>query len=171
MFLMVFRPWRLILRPHFAVALLFVFGVAISAPPPRPKPPTVKRVTLPEGNVTFQNVKTKEGILIRATAGTVVVQGKQLYYGDDKIAMLIRATEKGTEFVYGWGLEGEWEGSGNHDFGGKWITIDGTSTDKPGLTRYIVPESPKAEKLEAGSVYLVTPSVKFVAKEKPKARP
>lgn len=148
------------MRVAVAFALLLVASQSLAAPAPRRREGAVRRIILPAGAVKCENVKTPGGVVVRVTAGKVVVEGKRLFLGDGKVAMVIEATDQGMRFVHAWGMQGESESTGTIG-GGKFFVIDGTHTDQPGAAWLLEPDCPTADKLEAGSVYLVTPSIHF----------
>jgi hypothetical protein len=149
------------MRLALALALLLA---AAARPAPAPRPPddskVVKRVTLPAGAVKWENVKTPRGVVVRVTAGKVVVEGKRLFYGDGKVATEIVATEKGMLFVHYRGGTGPSASTGPDSYGVETV-LGGTYTHGPGATWYVEPDAPTADKLKPGSVYVITPSIKF----------
>jgi hypothetical protein len=164
----------------FALSLLVILSQFLSqvvmapveaAPAPEHKKESeVKTIKLPPGDVKWENVKTKDGMIIRVTCGKNTTEGKCLFYGDGKVAIKVVATDEGMEFVHAWGMEGPGESSGSLDGDGKWFVINGSQTDKPGMIWLLEPDAPTAGDLKAGNVYIVTPSIKFERKARPDKR-
>jgi hypothetical protein len=155
-----------------ALALLPAGLLAAPAPPPPDDSKVVKRIVLPSGPVKWERGKTKVGVVVRVSAGKVTAQGKRLFYGDGKVALEVEATEKGMRFLHTWGTEGPIESSGgpDPDIFGPGIIFGGTCTHMPGLTWFLKPGAPTADRLKPGSVYIITPSIKFKRKH-PEVRP
>jgi hypothetical protein len=148
--------------PGVFIAAGLLAGVAFAAPSPTPKEPKekVKQVKLPAGPVKMETVKTKEGRVVRITAGKVVVEGKRLFYGDGKVAAEIVATEKGMRLDYWCGEKGPSKSSGP-DSDGDVSVRGGTYTHGPKAVWFVTRDAPAADKLPPGSTYVVTPSVEF----------
>jgi hypothetical protein len=158
------------MKRHLPFALLATLLVAADAPQTGPAgqqielPEGVTHVALPPGAVQWENVRAKDGMILRVTAGKTTVEGKRLYYGDGKLAVEIAATAEGMHFVQwtGWKGPGKQRISGNMNFSVKHgIVIDGEHVDEPGVIWCVEPNGPKPGELKPGSVYITTPSIKF----------
>jgi hypothetical protein len=162
------------MRGHFAI--LTVAGLASAASADLPPlesydaqtVDTVRRIPLPPGVVKWENVRTKDGMIVRVTAGQVVVEGKHLFYGDGKVAMEVEAMDKGMQFLRVVGSGGWSESSGTLGVR-KGFVIDGTRTEGPRAVWFLDADHLKADELKPGSIYLITPSVKF--EYKPQRKP
>ena len=159
------------MKVHIPFALLATLLVAADPPQAGPAgqgielPEGVTHVALPPGAVQWENVRTKGGMILRMTAGKTVVEGRRLFFGDGKLAIEITATAEGMHFVQwtGWKGLGESRSSGNMNFSVKHgILIDGQHVDEPGVIWCVEPNGPKPGELKAGSVYITSPSIKFV---------
>lgn len=155
------------MKRHIPFALLATLLVAADPPQAGPAgqrielPEGVTHVALPPGEVQWENVRTKGGMILRVTVGKTVAEGKRLFYGDGKLAVEIKATAEGMHFVQWTGWKGT-QSSGNMDFSVRpGILIDGQHVDEPGAIWYVDPNGPKPGDLKPGSVYITTPSIKF----------
>src|SRR5262245_37336647 len=113
---------RSAMKRHMPFALLATLLVAADAPQAGPAgrvielPEGVTHVALAPGEVQWENVRTKGGMILRVTAGKTAVEGRRLFYGDGKLAVEIAATAEGMHFIQWTGWKAPTRSSGNLDF-------------------------------------------------------
>src|SRR5437763_9230808 len=108
------------MRLAFLLLMLLPAATLLAAPAPLPRARAGTRISVPAGPVKVENVRTKAGMVVRVTAGKVVVEGKSLFLGDGKVAMEIEATEGGMRFHSAWGMQGPSESVGTIG-GDRWL--------------------------------------------------
>jgi hypothetical protein len=146
-----------------AFMVLLLSGLAFAAPAPFPRDSSkkVKRVILPAGAVKWENIRTKNGMIVRVSCGKVMIEGKRLFYGDGKVAMEVEATNDGMEFIGTWGMVGPCRCGPTTSGGKRGFVIDGSHEAYPGMTWLLRPKCPTADKLKPGSIYVISRNVNF----------
>jgi hypothetical protein len=120
-------------------------------------PAGVTRITLPPGEVTLEFVKSKKTPTVKIIVGQTVIEGERLFLGDGKVAMEVEATKEGMHFPSSTGKKG--------------LVLEGEWTNQPGAVIDLGTDYLGLDQLKAGSVYVITPSVKFRYEARPKLQP
>ena len=125
----------------------------------RPKlPDGVIHVALPPGELRMENIVRKGKFLIRLNVDKTVIEARNMFLGDSKGATHFEAMKDGIHWAPASGGKGFLFGNG------------GASIREPGST-IEEPDYYALDKLKAGSVFLTTPSVRFVFGPAAKPRP
>lgn len=124
-------------------------------------PEGVIHVALPPGEVRMENIARNGKPLIRLSVDKTVVEAQTMFLGDSKGATRFESTKEGIHWAPASGGKGFTFGNGAPS-----VREPGSTIDEPD---YCVPD-----KLKAGSVFLTTPSIRFVfgtaAKPRPRGR-
>src|SRR5262245_33210915 len=121
------------MKKHILLGVVASFLLAADVPRPRVEggvelPDGVTHVSLPAGTVTWENVRNKDSMTVRVSAGGATVEGRRLYYGDGTLAMEVAATAEGMHFVHFTGITAPSRMTGNLNGAVKHgIVIDGTT--------------------------------------------
>jgi hypothetical protein len=150
---------RLILVAVVFSPVLVLLPKALPQEKARPKlPDGVVHVQLPPGEVRMENIARVGKPLIRLSVGKTVIEAKSLFLGDSKGATRFESTKEGIHWMPATGAKGFIFGNGS------------ASVREPGST-IEDPDFFTLEKLKAGSIFLTTPSVRFLFGQPAKARP
>jgi hypothetical protein len=137
-------------------ALICAVGFAQLSAQERPGlPDGVIHVALPPGAVRLEKIDRKGKPLLRVSVGKTVIEARNIFLGDFKGATEYEATKDGVHWVRPGGKEGP--------------VFGGVQTHEPG-SEIAVQDYVKVENLKAGSLFITTPTVKFLwgADAKPK---
>ena len=121
-------------------------------------PDGVIHVALPPGEVRMENIARNGKVFIQLSAGKTVIEAQTMFLGDSKGATRFESTKEGIHWAPASGGKGFIFGNGS------------PSTREPGST-IGDPDFYALDKLKAGSVFLTTPSVRFVFGPDAKPRP
>ena len=130
-----------------AALICAVAFAPLSAQERPPLPDGVIHIALPPGPVRMENIVRNGKPLLRVSVGKTVIETRTLFLGDAKGAQQIEAIKEGMDWVPA--------------KGGRGVAIDGVDMhgrgDTIGAEDFLT-----LDKLKAGSVYVTTPTIKFL---------
>ncbi len=111
-------------------------------------PEGVILVALPPGDVWLANVEREKKPVLRLTCGKLVIEAKTMYFGDQKGAIQIETIKEGMHWV--------------PPEGGRGVAINGSMQLNGGANRVESPKYLRPHQLPPGSVFIISPTVRFL---------